>query len=143
MDLYIASDHAGFALKEKLKPLLETYGSLQDLGTHTDASVDYPDFARLVCEALQKNPLAQGVLICGTGVGMSIAANRFRGVRASLCHDGGFTARLARCHNNANILCLGSRLSTFEIACASVEIFFTTPFEGGRHQTRVEKLDNC
>ena len=143
MDIYIASDHAGFALKEQLKPLLKTFGSLQDLGPDTDTSVDYPDFARRVCEVLQKKPQAQGLLICGTGVGMSIAANRFKGIRAALCHDGGFTARLARSHNNANILCLGSRLSTLEIATASVEVFFTTSFEGGRHQGRVEKLDTC
>jgi ribose 5-phosphate isomerase B len=141
MDIYVAADHAGFALKQLLLPLLAPYGRVVDVGTHSNESVDYPDFARLVCEGVQGHETARGVLICGTGVGMSIAANRFNGIRAALCHDGGFTARLARQHNVANVLCLGSRLSTLELASASVTLFFETAFEGGRHSRRIEKLE--
>ena len=136
----IAADHAGFELKSSLKDELGMMGfSVLDLGTGGPESVDYPDFAKAVVEALNDGRAERGVLLCGSGVGMSIAANRHSGIRAALCHDAG-AARLARQHNDANVLVLGARTIDAEAARECVRVFFTTVFEQGRHTRRVEKL---
>ncbi|HWA42088.1 MAG TPA: ribose 5-phosphate isomerase B [Hypericibacter adhaerens] len=137
----IAADHAGFELKELLKAELVRLGFQSlDLGTNGPESVDYPDFADKLAAALKEGRAARGVLICGTGIGISIAANRHRHVRAAVCHDG-TSARLARQHNNANVLALGARLLGPEVAKDCLETFLATAFEGGeRHTRRVGKL---
>ncbi|MBX9697273.1 MAG: ribose 5-phosphate isomerase B [Alphaproteobacteria bacterium] len=140
--LAIASDHAGFKLKQHLiQKLKEMSMPVDDLGTHDESSVDYPDFAIKVVEKILRGDVKQGILICGTGIGMSIAANRHRGIRAAVCLDGAPSAALARAHNNANILCLGERLMTSSQALEALKAFVTTPFEGGRHTRRLEKCD--
>jgi ribose 5-phosphate isomerase B len=136
----VAADHAGYELKSVLVPELEELGLLVlDLGTSGRESVDYPDFADAVADALGTGRATRGVLICGTGIGMSIAANRHRFIRAALCHDG-LTARLARQHNDANVLVLGGRLIGVETAKDCLISFMGTSFEGGRHVRRVAKL---
>lgn len=136
----IASDHAGFEVKEEIKRLLLGSGfDVADLGTDGLESVDYPDFANAIAEALADGRAARGVLICGTGIGISIAANRHKHVRAARCCDA-TDARLAREHNDANVLVLGSRTSGLETARDCVRMFLETGFEGGRHQRRVDKL---
>lgn len=136
----LASDHAGFELKEALERALEQRGlEPLDLGTHDGGSVDYPDFAAKVARALAEGRAARGVLVCGSGIGISIAANRHPHVRAALCHDV-TTARLARAHNDANVLVLGSRIVGPAVAEECLAAFLDTPFEGGRHARRVEKL---
>lgn len=136
----LAADHAGFELKNTLKAVLEARGlPVLDLGADGDGPVDYPDMADALAVALADGRAAQGVLVCGTGVGISIAANRHRHLRAALCHDV-VTARLARQHNDANVLALGARTMTVEQARACLETFLDTEFEGGRHQRRVDKL---
>lgn len=140
MNLAVGSDHGGFELKEKIIATLKSKGhTVEDLGCHSLDSVDYPDFAELVCESVKSGAAEYGILICGTGIGMSLAANRHREIRAALCHDE-YTARLSREHNNANILCLGSRVTGAGVAEAIVKIWLTTSFDGGRHQTRVNKF---
>jgi ribose 5-phosphate isomerase B len=136
----IAADHGGFDLKSALVPELRALGhEVVDLGAMSRDAVDYPDFAEKVAQAIRAGRASRGVLICGTGVGMSIAANRYREVRAALVHDG-LTARLARQHNDANVLVLGGRLLGPELARDCLKIFFDTAFEGGRHVARVAKL---
>ena len=136
----IASDHAGLELKGTVKAELEAMGhKVLDLGTDGPESVDYPTFADALAEALRDGRAGRGVLVCGTGIGISIAANRHRHVRAALCHDSA-SARLARAHNDANVLALGARLIGIETARDCVRAFFTTAFEGGRHVRRVAKL---
>lgn len=136
----IAADHGGFALKSELVPeLLALAYEVVDLGTESLEAVDYPDFAEALARIIEEGRAARGVLICGTGIGMSIAANRHRQIRAALCHDG-LTARLARQHNDANVLVLGGRLLGPELAKDCVRAFFATPFDGGRHARRVAKL---
>lgn len=136
----IASDHAGFELKEQLRAYLETLGlSVLDLGTHSLDSVDYPDFGKALAEAIADGRSDKGVLVCGSGIGISIAANRNPAVRAALCHDV-TTAQLCRLHNDANVIALGSRIVGVEVAKDAVKAFFSTEFEGGRHQRRVAKL---
>jgi ribose 5-phosphate isomerase B len=136
----IASDHAGYALKEALKPIVESAGyTVLDLGTNSEKSVDYPDFGRQAAETITSGKADLGIIICGSGIGISIAANRHPGIRAALCHDG-LTAQLSRQHNNANILALGARLIGIETAKECVTRFLATPFEGGRHEGRVKKL---
>lgn len=138
--LFIAADHAGLALKAKLVQKIAEHGyEVNDLGTDSEASVDYPDYAADVAERVQRGE-GIGVLVCGSGVGMSIAANRFSGVRAALCSDP-FTARATRQHNDANILCLGARVVGDGLAEEILRVFLETPFEGGRHQRRVEKIE--
>jgi ribose 5-phosphate isomerase B len=138
--LVIASDHAGFALKEALKPVIEAEGfRCTDLGTHSESSVDYPDFGRAVAEAITRKEATLGIAICGSGIGISIAANRYKGVRAALCQTG-LAAQLARQHNDANVLALGARLIGIEEAKDCVHRFLHTAFEGGRHAARIEKL---
>lgn len=136
----IASDHAGYGLKEMLKAYLKELGyEALDLGTHSGESVDYPDYANKLADALREGKAARGVLVCGSGIGISIAANRHTHVRAALCHDG-LSAELSRRHNDANVIALGSRLIGEETAKEAVKRFFSTEFEGGRHTKRVEKM---
>jgi len=136
----IASDHAGFELKAALKSELAEQGyAALDLGTETTASVDYPDFADRLAAALKEGRAKRGVLICGTGIGISIAANRHPHIRAALVHDVTST-RLTRQHNDANVLCLGARLIGGDVAKDCLKVFLGTEFEGGRHQNRVAKL---
>lgn len=136
----IASDHAGFELKGQLKQELQALGfDALDLGPDSAASVDYPDFANRLADALKAGKAARGVLICGTGIGISMAANRHRHIRAALVHDV-TGARLTRQHNDANVLCIGARLTGSDVAKDCLRVFLTTDFEGGRHQNRVAKL---
>jgi len=138
--IFMASDHAGLELKNHLKSILESSGRVvEDLGAHTSESVDYPDFGTSMASALEDNQNARGILVCGTGIGISIAANRFSHIRAAVCHDE-TTARLARLHNDANVLCLGERVVGRQTAQDCVSVFLETVFEGGRHQRRVDKL---
>ena len=137
----LASDHAGFELKESLKEHLSGRGLTPlDLGTDSTQSVDYPDYARKVCEAILEEGADLGILICGTGLGMSMMANRYKGIRAALCHDH-FTAVAARSHNNANVLVLGSRILGVGLVKEIVDAWLDTPFEGGRHERRTKKFD--
>lgn len=137
----IAADHAGYALKEELKAeLLARGATILDLGTDSDASVDYPDFGKAVGDAVAAGEAERGVVICGTGIGISIAANRIPGVRAALCHDA-TSARLSREHNDANVLALGARMLGHEVAHDCLRAFLDTPYPGGeRHDRRVGKL---
>lgn len=136
----LASDHAGIELKNALKAAIETRGlKVLDLGAHDSEPVDYPDMAAALAEVLAEGQAQRGILICGTGIGISIAANRHRHIRAALCHDV-TTAKLARAHNDANVLAMGSRVVGPHVARDCLEAFLDTPFEGGRHRQRVEKL---
>ena len=136
----VASDHAGFDLKEILKRDLQEAGlEVLDLGTHSNASVDYPDFGRAMAETIAAGKVEKGVIVCGTGIGISIAANRNPKVRAALVHDV-TSARLTREHNDANVIAFGGRLIGTEVAREALKVFLTTPFEGGRHANRVAKL---
>jgi ribose 5-phosphate isomerase B len=139
--IVIASDHAGVDLKASLVDEARSAGhEVRDLGPADAASVDYPDFAHRVAAAVASGEAERGILICGTGLGMSMTANRHRGVRAALCHDA-FTAEMARRHNDANVLCLGARVTGAGVAEQIVRIFLDTPFEGGRHQRRVGLIE--
>jgi ribose 5-phosphate isomerase B len=141
--LAIASDHAGFALKQQLKRSLETMAvRFEDLGTHGDARCDYPDFAHAVARGIAEGRYRIGVLVCGSGVGMSIAANRHPGVRAALCTES-YAARMSREHNDANVLCLGSRIVGPGLAEEILRAFLEARFEGGRHASRVAKIDDA
>ena len=136
----LASDHAGFALKEALKAEALALGhQVVDLGTNGPASVDYPDFGRAAAAAVAEGRARFGVICCGTGIGISIAANRDPRVRAALCHDA-TTARLAREHNDANILAVGARIVGEEVARECLRVFLSTAFAAGRHTPRVTKL---
>lgn len=139
--IVLASDHAGFELKEKLKNILDGYEVI-DLGTNSAASVDYPDFGKAAADAIAAGKAEAGVLICGSGIGISIAANRNPKIRCALCQTEE-AAKLSRQHNNANALAIGARLVSEETAKNIVTAFLTTEFEGGRHQGRVEKLSAC
>jgi ribose 5-phosphate isomerase B len=137
----LASDHAGLTLKDSLKALLEQLKiTATDLGTNGPASVDYPDFAHTLAKGVAEKRFDAGILVCGTGIGMSIAANRHPEIRAALCTDP-YCARMTRLHNDANVLCLGARVIGPGMAEEIVAAFFTTKFEGGRHAGRVAKLD--
>lgn len=136
----VASDHAGFDLKELLKRDLQQAGhDVLDLGTNSAESVDYPDFGKAMAEAIGSGKVGRGVLVCGTGIGISIAANRNPKVRAALVHDV-TSARLSREHNDANVVAFGARLIGIEAAREALKVFLATPFEGGRHAGRVAKL---
>lgn len=138
--IIIGSDHAGFPLKEKCLDHLQAKGyTCEDVGTHTQDSCDYPEFAAKVCQRVLETGTT-GLLICGTGLGMSMSANRFPGIRAALCHDE-HAAVMARQHNNANILCLGARVTDEDQALSIVATFLETAFEGGRHEERVRLMD--
>ena len=136
----IASDHGGFEFKEALKKELEKSGfDVNDLGCHDENSVDYPDYGHAIADAIKDGSIKRGVLVCGSGIGISIAANRHAHIRAALVHDG-LTARLCREHNDANILVLGGRTTGIEVAKDCLNIFLNTDFEGGRHQIRIDKM---
>ncbi len=136
----IGSDHAGRELKEQVKTLLEGLGfETVDFGTDDDCSVDYPDYGEKVSQAVSEGRYQRGILICGTGLGMSIVANKFPGVRATLCHDE-YTARMSREHNDSNILVLGGRVLEKETALKIVRVWLETSFEGGRHERRLKKI---
>ncbi len=138
--IVMAADHAGYILKNALKDVLIEKGyEVLDLGTNGPDSVDYPDFGHALANALEDGKATKGVLVCGSGIGISIAANRHAGVRAALCSNG-LMARLARQHNDANVLALGERLTGIEVAKDCLHEFLTTEFEGGRHQNRVSKI---
>jgi ribose 5-phosphate isomerase B len=137
----LGADHAGFELKQRLAEVLASEGhGVDDLGTHSLESTDYPDWAARVAEAVATGAAERGLLVCGSGVGMAIAANRRRGVRAVAASDL-YTARLARAHNNANVLALGARIVAPALAEEILAAFLATPFDGGRHERRVAKLD--
>ena len=141
MKLVVGADHAGFELKEHLKEFLKGLGHVvTDVGTHSEESVDYPDFARLACEKLRAGEAERAVLVCGSGVGMSMAANRYKGIRAVLC-TGLYIAKYSRLHNDANALCLPGRLMGKGLAEEVLRVWLETPFEGGRHRRRVDKMD--
>ncbi|MHB1351350.1 MAG: ribose 5-phosphate isomerase B [Desulfobulbaceae bacterium] len=140
MKVSVGSDHGGFDLKELVLAFLQDSGyEVVDVGCHSPTSCDYPDFAREVCEQVRSGACERGILICGTGIGMSIAANRHREIRAALCHEG-FSARMSREHNNANVLCLGARVTGPELALDIVRQWMATEFSGGRHQRRLDML---
>ncbi len=142
MKIAIGSDHAGFWLKEALKEFLKNSEyEVKDFGTDSLESVDYPDFAFAIGRAVSDGQFDFGVLICGTGVGMSIAANKVKGIRAALCNDL-YTARMSREHNDANILCMGGRVLGEDIAKEILKTFLTTGYSNGRHNRRVKKISN-
>ncbi len=141
MKVFAGSDHAGLPLKKKLLALLSQLGhDARDLGTHQETSCDYPDFAHAVAEQVLAEPGTAGLLVCGSGIGMSIAANRHAGIRAALCHDP-LEARLCREHNDANVLVLGGRLIGEEMAAEILRVFCATAFSGGRHAGRIKKIE--
>ena len=139
MKIAIASDHGGYHLKEQIKTILQSLGvDYHDFGTSSTESVDYPDYAVLVAKEVQNGN--RGILCCGTGIGMSITANKFKGVRAALCHDV-YTAQMSRQHNDANILIMGGRVEhSPEEVKAMIHAWLKTDYEGGRHQKRLEKI---
>ncbi len=140
--ILIGSDHAGFSLKNFLKEVMEQDGlQVVDVGCAADISCDYPDYARLLCERIQSGEAARGVLICGTGLGMSMAANRFRGIRAALCTSE-YQARMSRAHNDANVLIIGGRVTGVEMALSILRTWLETSFEGGRHQRRIDRIES-
>ncbi len=140
MKVAIGSDHAGYHLKEKIKEFLISKGyQVIDFGTDSEDSTHYPIFARDVALAVQRGEADRGILVCGTGIGMSITANKFKGIRAALCLNE-YMARMSRLHNDANVLCLGDRVLGEELALSIVEVWLETPFEGGRHQKRIELI---
>ncbi len=141
MRIIIGSDHAGFPMKTKVKAFLQDRGvEVEDAGTHSEESVDYTDFGKKVARSVSDGTFERGILICGTGLGMSMVANRFRGVRAALANDL-FSAIMSRRHNDSNILVLGGRLIGDTLALQLVETWLETPFDDGRHQRRLEKMD--
>ena len=138
----IGSDHGGFDYKESIiKHLKANNINVIDVGTYSKESCDYPVFAKKVAEKILSKEADKGVLICGTGIGMSIAANKIKGIRAALCHDT-FSAKATRAHNNSNILCLGQRVIGKYLALDIVDLFLSTKFEGGRHQRRIDMLES-
>jgi len=141
LPIVIGCDHAAFALKERIKSYLAGVGvPVEDAGAFSEASVDYPDVAARVAKDILAGRFGRGILLCGTGIGMAMAANRFPGIRAALCHDL-FTATLCRQHNDANVLIMGGRIIGDGLAMAMVKAWLETPFEGGRHAARLEKLE--
>ncbi|QAZ67559.1 ribose 5-phosphate isomerase B [Solidesulfovibrio carbinolicus] len=141
--VFLGSDHAGLELKTVVAAHLTAAGhTVVDLGPSEAKSVDYPDFAKAVCAKVLETPEACGILICGTGIGMSMAANRIPGIRAALCVNE-YLARMTRLHNDANVLCLGERVIGQGLAASIVDAFMDTAFEGGRHQRRVDLIESC
>jgi ribose 5-phosphate isomerase B len=140
MKFYIATDHAGIEYKEFIKELLENKGiEVVDLGPYSSDRVDYPDYAKKCAEAVRDDSGSFGILICGTGIGMSIAANKVKGIRAALCHDA-YTAAMAKEHNNAQILCFGQRVLGLGVVESVIDSFINAKPEAGRHAQRVEKI---
>lgn len=141
MKFYIATDHAGFAYKDYVKAYISTKGhEIIDLGPDSTDRVDYPDFGRKCAEAVAADIGSFGIVICGTGIGISMAANKVQGIRAALCHDA-YTAAMARAHNDAQILAFGERVVGKGIIESMIDTFIQTPFEGGRHAGRVAKIE--
>ena len=142
MKIVVAADHGGFELKEQVKAALVAGGEeVVDIGCFSSESVDYPDFAEKAVSLILQNECQMGILICGTGIGMSIAANRYRAIRAANCSNV-HTAQLSREHNNANVLCLGARVLEAEVAIEMVRVWLHTAFSGGRHQRRISKVSD-
>jgi len=139
-DFAVGSDHGGVELKNYIVGVLSESYEVKDFGTDSDKSVDYPDIGFEVAEFVSKQKAKRGILVCGTGIGMSIVANRLYGVRAALCHDE-FSARLSREHNNSNVLVLGGRVLGYDLARAILDTWVNTEFSGGRHQRRLDKID--
>lgn len=138
--LAIGSDHGGFELKNHIMKHLEERGiQYQDFGCYDENSVDYPDIAKKVGTAVAGGACENGILICGTGIGISMAANKIKGVRAALCGDV-YSAEMTKCHNNANIICMGGRVIGRELAFMIVDAWLDAEFEGGRHQNRIDKI---
>ena len=141
MKIAIGCDHAAFNEKLKLIEKISNYNiEIEDFGCPSESSVDYPDYAHIVCKEILNNNFDYGILICGSGIGISIAANRNKGIRAALCTSN-FHAEMSRKHNNANIIALGARVTSIQEMINMVDIFINTDFEGGRHQNRVEKIE--
>lgn len=141
MKVIIGSDHGGFNLKSAIVQHLEDKGiDVKDVGPFDADSVDYPDYAKPVAEVVQNGEYDRGILVCGTGIGMNIAANKYKGIRAALVHDT-FSAHATREHNNSNILCMGERVIGAGLALDIVDIWLETEFEGGRHERRIEKIE--
>jgi ribose 5-phosphate isomerase B len=140
MHVSIGSDHRGYQVKAKLVKLLVELGhEVTDEGTHSDESVDYPDFAAVVSQKVSGGDVDRGILVCGSGIGMAIVANKFPGVRAATCHDD-LTAEMSRCHNDVNVLCLSADMLGERLIDRMVEIWLNTSFDGGRHQRRIGKI---
>ena len=139
--ILIASDHAGFHLKEELKKHFKSEHEFMDLGSNSSDSVDYPDYAHILSQKISESKDSFGILICGSGIGMSMVANRYKDVRAALCLNEKM-AQLSREHNNANVLVLGSRLISYEEAIKCLIMFFKSKFEGNRHQARLDKFND-
>lgn len=138
--LAIGCDHGGFELKNHIIKYLQDKGiSVKDFGTYSEDSIDYPDCAKPVCEAIQNGEFDKGILICGTGIGISMAANKFKGIRAALCSDV-YSAKMTKMHNNANVICLGGRVTGRELAFMIVDTWLDAEFEGGRHANRIAKI---
>ncbi len=138
----IGSDHGGYELKEHLKKHLDEKNiQYKDFGCYDESSVDYPDIAQAVCNAIKENECENGILVCGTGIGISIAANKIDGIRAAHCHDV-YSAEMTKRHNNANVICMGGRVIGRELAFKIVDAWLDAEFEGGRHQTRIDKIHN-
>lgn len=141
MKYFIGADHAGIDIKAYVKELFEGLGhEVIDLGPNSKDRVDYPDYAAKVCENVLSNEGSKGILICGSGIGMSMAANKFDGIRAALCHNE-YSAKMAREHNDANIICIGERVSGYGMVEAIVQSWDKSSFEGGRHEGRVAKIN--
>ena len=137
----IGADHAGFRLKEFVKKLLEEKGfEVIDVGTYSEERCHYPEYAKKVAKMVSEGEVKRGILICGSGIGMSIVANKFKGVRAALCHNI-YSAKYSRLHNNSNILCLGGRVTGEDLTREIVEVWLNTPFEGGRHEERLKLIE--
>jgi ribose 5-phosphate isomerase B len=142
MKIAVGSDHAGYEMKEKVAAHLREKGiQVEDVGTNSEESVDYTDFAKKVASRVAEGACDRGILVCGTGLGMSMAANRFRGVRAALANDL-FSAIMSRRHNDANVLAMGGRLIGDVLALQVVDTWLETPFESGRHERRIKKMDD-
>lgn len=136
----IGSDHGGYELKEHIKGYLTQKGiEFKDYGTYSEDSVDYPDCAVPVCEAIQNKTADCGILVCGTGIGISMAANKHKGIRAALCSDV-YSAKMTKQHNNANVICMGGRVIGRELAFMIIDAWLETEFEGGRHEARIAKI---
>ena len=142
MKLYIACDHAAIEMKDEITAYLREKGhDVEDLGINIAEKIDYPVAAEKVARKVVSDGESRGILICGTGIGMSMCANKHRGIRAALCNEAESTA-MTRHHNNSNVLCLGARMIPFETALELTKVFLTTEFDGGRHERRVKMLDN-
>ncbi len=138
--LALGSDHGGFELKEHIKKYLDEKGvEYKDFGCYDESSVDYPDIAQAVCKSINDGESENGILVCGTGIGISIAANKIDGIRAAHCHDV-YSAEMTKRHNNSNVICMGGRVIGRELAFKIIDAWLGAEFEGGRHQTRIDKI---